>query len=435
MFHAGAGGWLQSPHILRCRVVTVPRLLISKPFHQRLLAAMLLAVPLSMVAGSSAAQNAASTERRLQQTREQLRQTAAQRQQSEQSLQAARSQLRQADVRVAQASRSLAEVERALARQDAELEQAQQRRASLQEQIQNQRGKLAGLLRDSHRLGNHSTLKLLLSQDQFSDSQRVLAYHRYLQQQRLATLEKVNTDLAQIGQVEQQIEQLRSGLLEKREQHKVLTAQLSQQRNSQRQTVATIQAEHAQKQSREAALSRDVRTLETVLANLRAQAARAAAAQRAARNDSTRARGPQPSRGGVQTSRQPSTGVRVGGGAWPLSGTLVTRYGARQSDGRSSPGILIEAAGGTPVTAVADGKVVYSDWMTGYGMILIIDHGDGYMSLYAHNETLLRDSGTRVRRGEAVARVGNSGGLGRNALYFELRRNGQPVDPASWLRR
>ena len=97
--------------------------------------------------------------------------------------------------------------------------------------------------------------------------------------------------------------------------------------------------------------------------------------------------------------------------------------------------MLIEAANGTPVSAVADGKVVYSDWMTGYGMILIVDHGNGYMTLYAHNESLLSDTGSRVRRGETIARVGSSGGQGQPALYFEVRRNGQPVDPASWLRR
>ncbi|MNM49512.1 Murein hydrolase activator EnvC precursor [compost metagenome] len=87
------------------------------------------------------------------------------------------------------------------------------------------------------------------------------------------------------------------------------------------------------------------------------------------------------------------------------------------------------------MTAVADGTVVFSDWMTGYGMILIVDHGNGYMSLYAHNDALLRDAGARVRRGEAVAKVGNSGGQGVTALYFELRRGGQPVDPTTWLQR
>ena len=104
-------------------------------------------------------------------------------------------------------------------------------------------------------------------------------------------------------------------------------------------------------------------------------------------------------------------------------------------DGRTSSGVLIAAPAGSQVTAVEDGTVVFSDWMTGYGMILIVDHGNGYMSLYAHNESLLRGVGTRVRRGEAVAKVGNSGGMGTPALYFELRRNGQPVDPASWLQR
>ena len=93
------------------------------------------------------------------------------------------------------------------------------------------------------------------------------------------------------------------------------------------------------------------------------------------------------------------------------------------------------AAAGTTVKAVADGRVVFADWMTGYGMILIIDHGNGYMSLYAHNDGLLRDAGDMVKRGDVVASVGKSGGQELPALYFELRRNGEPVDPRGWLQR
>ncbi|MGB3393535.1 MAG: peptidoglycan DD-metalloendopeptidase family protein, partial [Stenotrophomonas sp.] len=126
---------------------------------------------------------------------------------------------------------------------------------------------------------------------------------------------------------------------------------------------------------------------------------------------------------------------KVGGLGWPLSGNLLARYGGRLPDGRTSNGVLIGAPAGSTITAVADGTVVFSDWMTGYGMILIVDHGNGYMSLYAHNDTLLRDAGARVRRGEAVARVGSSGGQGVPALYFELRRNGQPVNPSTWLQQ
>ena len=98
---------------------------------------------------------------------------------------------------------------------------------------------------------------------------------------------------------------------------------------------------------------------------------------------------------------------------------------------------LAQALGQDPalLAAVADGTVVYAAWMTGYGNILIIDHGNGYMSLYAHNDGLLRDAGDTVKRGDTVASVGTSGGQDSPALYFELRRNGSPVNPASWLTR
>ncbi|MCY7313432.1 MAG: peptidoglycan DD-metalloendopeptidase family protein, partial [Pseudoxanthomonas sp.] len=127
--------------------------------------------------------------------------------------------------------------------------------------------------------------------------------------------------------------------------------------------------------------------------------------------------------------------LKVGGLGWPLSGNLLARYGGRMPDGRTSAGVLIGAPVGSVVSAVADGSVVFSEWMTGYGLILIVDHGNGYMSLYAHNDALLRDAGDRVRQGDPLAKVGSSGGQGMPALYFELRRNGQPVDPASWLQR
>ena len=127
--------------------------------------------------------------------------------------------------------------------------------------------------------------------------------------------------------------------------------------------------------------------------------------------------------------------LKVGGLGWPVSGSLLASYGGRLPDGRSSDGVLIAAPAGTTVKAVADGTVVFADWMTGYGNILIIDHGNGYMSLYAHNDGLLREAGDSVKRGQPVATVGTSGGQEAPALYFELRRNGSPVNPAGWLTR
>ena len=120
---------------------------------------------------------------------------------------------------------------------------------------------------------------------------------------------------------------------------------------------------------------------------------------------------------------------------WPVAGGLLAGFGGRMPDGRRSDGVLIAAAAGARVQAVADGTVVFADWMTGYGMILIIDHGNGYMSLYAHNDGLLRQAGDAVHKGDAVATVGSSGGQAMPALYFELRRDGKPVNPSAWLSR
>ncbi|HHW4680416.1 MAG TPA: murein hydrolase activator EnvC family protein, partial [Xylella taiwanensis] len=159
-------------------------------------------------------------------------------------------------------------------------------------------------------------------------------------------------------------------------------------------------------------------------------AARRAAAQAALEAKSGHAPGKIPPK--VMTNLP---GPKVGGLSWPVTGNLLASYGGTLPDGRTSKGVLIGAPVGNNVVAVADGMVVFAEWMTGYGMILIVDHGNGYMSLYAHNDTLLRNPGTYVKRGESVAKVGQSGGQGMPALYFELRHNGQPIDPLSWLQR
>ena len=177
-----------------------------------------------------------------------------------------------------------------------------------------------------------------------------------------------------------------------------------------------------------------------MLSKLRAAAAKAAA-EKAAADRAAAARAAKAKAAGTAVVPKPKKPVptgpalQVGGLSWPVTGTLVASYGGTLPDGRRSTGVLIAAAPGTTVKAVADGRVVFSDWMNGYGLILIVDHGNGYMSLYAHNDALLRDAGDAVKRGDALASVGKSGGQDRAGLYFELRRNGQPVDPGTWLQR
>jgi len=399
---------------------------------------------LSLLVPSAPAQNTPrDAEKKLQQVRGELKNVAQERQRLQAEREAASRRLREADQKVARSGRAVADTEAAMRREQQTLAGLQQRRATLEANLSRQREQLAALLRGAYRLGNHAPLKLLLSQDRVADANRELAYHRYLQRERARTIASLAGDLQALSANEQEILARSRELEQARAQQREQAAALAEDRRRRAQLAAELDQRYQDRSEREKVLGKDARALEQLLSSLRAAAARAEAERKAAAR-----------RAAAEQSRQAATGTarpapgkvpprvtanapapKVGGLGWPLSGNLLARYGGRLPDGRTSSGVLIGAPPGTTVTAVADGTVVFSDWMTGYGMILIVDHGNGYMSLYAHNDTLLRDSGARVRRGEAVARVGNSGGQGVTALYFELRRNGQPVDPGTWLQR
>jgi septal ring factor EnvC (AmiA/AmiB activator) len=405
---------------------------------------------LALVSGPLLAQTASrDTEKKLQQLRGELKSVAQERRRLEEQRGQANQQLREADQKVARSGRAVAETEAAVKREQQSLAELQQRKTQLESGLVRQRQQLAALLRGAYQLGTHAPLKLLLSQDTVADANRELAYHRYLQRERARSISALTTDLQALTVTEQQIVARSEQLQQAREQQRQQAAALASDRRQRASVLSELDSRYQDRSEREKALGQDARSLERVLANLRAAAARAeterrAAARRAAAEQSRQASaGAGSARSGARAAagKTPPRVVanapapKVGGLGWPLSGNLLARYGGRLPDGRNSSGVLIGAPAGSTVTAVADGTVVFSDWMTGYGMILIVDHGNGYMSLYAHNDALLKDAGARIKRGDAVAKVGNSGGQGTTALYFELRRNGQPVDPATWLQR
>ncbi|MBA0266514.1 peptidase M23 [Stenotrophomonas maltophilia] len=406
--------------------------------------AFALALPLP-----SGAQTTRETERKLQKLRTELKGVAQERRQIEGQRGQASRQLREADEKVARTGRALAQTEAALREQGRALAEAEQRRSTLQGNLAQQHRELAGLLRAAYQLGNHAPLKLLLSQDTVADANRALAYHRYLQRERAQRITTLTADLKELEALQAQIAERKQKLQGTQQDQKQQAAALEADRRDRAKTVASLEERFKDQREKEQALGQDAKALETLLANLRAAAARAeaerraaarraaaekAAAERAARQAAAQGRPPPPPTK-VPPAVASAPAPKVGGLGWPLSGNLLARYGGKLPDGRTSSGVLIGAPAGSTITAVADGTVVFSDWMTGYGMILIVDHGNGYMSLYAHNDTLLKDAGARVSRGDAVAKVGNSGGQGVTALYFELRRGGQPVNPDSWLQR
>ena len=128
-------------------------------------------------------------------------------------------------------------------------------------------------------------------------------------------------------------------------------------------------------------------------------------------------------------------GLAKGTLPWPLQGRLIHRFGAARTSQLNWKGLLISAPVGREVSAVANGQVVYADWLSGFGMVMVIDHGKGYMSLYGHNQSLLRNPGDTVTAGQPVALSGDTGGQDKSGLYFEIRYQGTAVDPLPWLRK
>ena len=412
------------------------------------LAWLALAIGLAVVAPAPA-QNQREAEKKLQKLRGELKSIAQERRKLEDARGEAARKLRQADEQVGKSSRSLNDTETALKREEAALAQLQQQRDQMRSRLDRQRQQLTALVRASYQLGGDAPLKVLLSQDRVADANRALAYHRYIQRDRVQKIAALSTELKALDEVERAIVARRAQLDATRAQQRGQVAALAKDRKANAALTADLDERYKDRSAREKALGQDARSLERLLANLRAAAARAERERRAearrlvAQEAAEKKAAASPRNAGEKTTapRAPRPAVanapalKVGGLGWPLSGNLLARFGGRMPDGRTSAGVLIGAPAGSTVTAVADGSVVFSEWMTGYGLILIIDHGNGYMSLYAHNESLLRDAGDRVKRGDALAKVGTSGGQGTPALYFELRRNGQPVDPSSWLQR
>lgn len=407
-------------------------------------ASLALALTLAAAAGGPGAlaqqgQQAQDAQQRLQGVRSELRAVAAERRRLEGQRGTASRQLRAADETVGATQKALERTRNDLAQSDRRLLELQAERARHSGDLESRRAELLRLLRAAQAGADAAPLKALLARDRVQGAERALILQGYLQRAQVARIRVLAEDIARLQTLEAQIAGQRTALEQARQAQATQMAQAQAARKGRADLLAGIDRQYRDRASRERALGQDAKALQTLLAQLRAAAAKAAREQARAREreqarlraDTGAAATHTPPRVQVATAPAP----RVGGLSWPVSGNLLAGFGGRMPDGRRSEGVLIAAAAGTRVQAVADGTVVYADWMTGYGMILIIDHGNGYMSLYAHNDGLLREAGDVVRKGDAVATVGSSGGQAMPALYFELRQAGKPVNPSVWLTR
>lgn len=274
--------------------------------------------------------------------------------------------------------------------------------------IASQRQRASLVLAAHYRLGREPRLKLLLNQQQPAAIRRQLIYYRYLVAARQQLLEALNRDLITLTFVQSDQRQvdgrLRQQLAQQRQLTAELEASLAKQQRRNRELSAAINSQRGEL----AALSEQRQQLERVIAEA---ARRAAPALSSAPIDTLKGKLPR-----------------------PAPGRLLHTFGQHRDDQLRWQGWLIDARRGDPIAAIHSGRVVYADYLRGYGLLLIVQHDEQTLSLYAHNSELAAAVGDQLSGGEVIGYAGDSGEAIGNALYFELRRGGQPVDPAQWLR-
>ena len=387
---------------------------------------------LQVVAETTAqrAQKAAVAQKQLQQTRVRIKALAEEQKKIESERSAASKALREVDGKVSGTQRSLHTLETQIAEQQKALEDLREKRLALENSLSRQRAELATLIRSAYALGRHEQLKLLLEQDRMSDLARVLAYHRYFQRDRQQRITGITAELQSLAQVGEQIEAKQAELVAARDKQKSELATLAEQRRERGKVVSPLDSKFRDRKARITALGRDEKSTVVLLERLRklmAQMPKPVAKPGKPGKPSSSSR-PKLKPSGIGSAMIPTGPLKL-----PLAGSMLAGYGGTMPDGHKSQGWLIAGNPGAEVHAVSAGRVAYADWLKGYGLLVILDHGNGYMTLYAFNDALLKNTGDSVKAGDTISTVGSSGGQGRSALYFELRRNGQPQDPRSWL--
>lgn len=310
-------------------------------------------------------------------------------------------------------NRSLHDLKLQMQDQQARLEELQTQKRRHAAELEKQRRRLAQQLRASFAIGRQGYLKLLLNQQDPSAVSRNLIYYDYLNRARsqrinavTSALDRVRRDEADIARQVEVLDRLYQQQQDKRHA-------LEQRREARSSVLAMVNTRIETKDEELARLTENERQLANLVERLR------------------RALSDVPDKAGHRPFAQ-----LKGQLPWPSEGEIAARFGASRTIGQLKwQGVLIAAPPGDDVRAIYHGRVAFADWLRGFGLLVIIDHGDGYMSLYGHNQSIYKEVGDWVESGEIIASVGSSGGRERPGLYFEVRHNGVPSNPLRWCQR
>lgn len=368
----------------------------------------LLAVPAGHDAGVARAQDADAA-RQLEALKARISAIEqAQRQAAQQRDQASRA-LREAETAVARQSRALEETRRerqaVAARRDALAGQ----RATLAAGLEADSAALAAELRAAWMAGGEPRLKLMLSQQDPAEFGRMLTWYGYMARERADRVASLRERLSELAEVSRRLETEGARLAAAEARQAEAVAALDEARTTRARTVSGLDADLARRGQEAERLRQEAAALEQLIEELRAAVVDLPAAEGAP----------------FATQR--------GRLSWPVEGVVARDFGARRGEGPQSNGVLIAAERGTEIKAVWHGRVAYADWLPGLGLLLVLEHGDGYMSLYAHNEVLFSGVGDWVSAGQVLGRVGDSGGRDQAGLYFEIRSGTKAENPGPWF--
>ena len=267
---------------------------------------------------------------------------------------------------------------------------------------------LAGQISSMYVTGNHDYSKLLLNQQQPGKLERILGYYDYLNRARTKNLDRIANIMVRLTEIDLQLSRTLASLGQLEKQQLEKRDQLNHHQKDRRKTISQIQQR----------LKTESQQLEQLKAN---QLALTKALEKIA---------------SMVTKAIELVGLShlKGELGWPVNGNLNNKFGRQRRGSLRWKGVTIASQTGTPVKTVHQGLVLFADWLKGFGWVIVVDHGEGYMSLYGHNQTLLKTVGEKVEAGEPIALVGKSGGQTNSGLYFELRHQGIAINPAFWCK-
>lgn len=428
---------------------------------------VLIALALTCLLQPAFADERAQTQQQLDATRQDIAELKKLLSKVQEEKSGVQKQLKGTETELGKLQKQVDALQKELQKSESELQRLDAEKKKLQSARTEQQRLIAIQARAAYQNGRQEYLKLLLNQQNPEKFARTLTYYDYLSQARLEQLKNFNETLRQLANVEKDIGLQQAQLLVQKSDLDTQRDELEKVRKERQQVLAKLNEDVkardqklAAREQGQADLSKVLKTIEETLARQAREAEEArkkaliaqqeaekkrlreAQAHADAESDTSDApRKPVKSSPGALVS---SSGETFGGAfaatrgklPWPVDGRLLARFGERRGDDARTKwdGVMISASAGSQVHAVHGGRVVFADWLRGAGLLVILDHGNGFLSLYGHNQTLLKSAGDVVKAGESISTVGNSGGQDTSALYFAIRQQGHPSDPAQWCR-